>query len=139
MKNLNTLYKVWTTQKTQEHICIVLKKTKEHINNVYELPSIKQSVQYLHALASHPPEVSWLKAIDKGNYNSWPTINTKNTQKYCPESEETKLGHMRGQCQGVRSTRKQLPYVDDTPVVSMHVDKKQESMSMCTHLTRTTG
>ena len=30
----------------------------------------------------------------------------KNVAKYFPESEETQKGHMRGQCQGVRSTRK---------------------------------
>ncbi len=77
----------------------------EHINNVYELPSIKQTVRYLHAAAGHPTKHTWMKAIAQGNYNSWPLINVWNVRKYFPESEETQLGHMRGARQGVGSTR----------------------------------
>ena len=42
-----------------------------------------------------------LKAIRKGNYNSWPLTDTKKVRKYFPESEETQFGDMRGQRQGV--------------------------------------
>jgi len=52
------------------------------------------------------------KAIAKGNYNFWPLINLKNVRKHFPESEETQYRHMRGQCQGVRSTRKEQPIQD---------------------------
>jgi len=76
----------------------------EHINNVYELPSIEQTVRYLHAAAGHPTKHTWMKAIARGNYNSWPLINVRNVRKYFPESEETPLGHMRGARQGVCST-----------------------------------
>jgi hypothetical protein len=78
---------------------------REHINNVYELPSIEHAVQYLHAAAGHPTKHTWLKAIARGNYNSWPLINVRNVRKHFPESEETQLGHMRGARQNVRSTR----------------------------------
>jgi hypothetical protein len=96
LENLNSLYDVTTTKKTREHIRTILGRTTEHINHVYELPSIEQTVRYLHAAAGHPTEELWLKAIDKGNYNSWLLINTKNVRKYFPELEETQLGHMRG-------------------------------------------
>ena len=46
-----------------------------------------------------------MKAIVRGNYNSWPLINVRNVRKYFPVLEETQLGHMRGARQGVRSTR----------------------------------
>jgi hypothetical protein len=49
--------------------------------------------------------MSWLKAIRHGNYLSWPLINVKNVTKFFPESEETQKGHMRGQRQGVCSTK----------------------------------
>jgi hypothetical protein len=109
--------KVQTTQKSQSHIRALLAQTnkEEYVHNVYKLPSIKQTVQYLHAAVGHPTEDTWLKAIRKENYNSWPLIDTKKVWKYFPESEETQFGHMRGQCQGVRSTCTTHPTVADTP------------------------
>jgi hypothetical protein len=68
--------------------------SKEHIHNVYELPSIKPSIQYFHGAAGFPTKPSWLKAICRENYNSWPLINVKNVAKYFPKSEETQKGHM---------------------------------------------
>ena len=57
------------------------------INNVYELPSIGHAVRYLHAAAGFPTKETWIKAIRKGNYLSWPLINVKNVSKHLPESE----------------------------------------------------
>jgi hypothetical protein len=117
LENLSKLYEVQTTQKSQSHIRALLARTdkEEYVHNVYELPSIKQTVQYLHPAVGHPTEDTWLKAIRKGNYNSWPLIDTKKVRKYFPESEETQFGHMRGQRQGVRLTHTTHPTVADTP------------------------
>jgi hypothetical protein len=117
LKNLNKLYEVQNTQKSQSHIHALLAQTnkEEYVHNVNELPSIEQTVQYLHAAAGHPTEDTWLKAISKGNYNSWLLIDTKKVRKYFPESEETQFRHMRGKRQGVRSTRTTHPTVADTP------------------------
>jgi hypothetical protein len=51
------------------------KTKKEQANNAYNLPSINQTVKYLHAAAGFPVEETWIKAIKAGNYNTWPTIN----------------------------------------------------------------
>ncbi len=75
---------------------------------MYELPSIGQTIRYLHAAAGYPVKATWLKAIRNGNYNTWPLITVATVSKHFPESEETQLGHMRGQRQGVRSTRQPL-------------------------------
>ncbi len=91
---------------------------------MYKLPIIEQTVRYLHAAAGHPTEDTGLKAIKKGNYNSWPLIDTKKIRKYFPESEETQFGPMRGQRQGVRSTRTTHPTVVDTP--NNLVEKKND-------------
>jgi hypothetical protein len=80
---------------------------KEQANNVYNLPSVKQSVQYLHAAAGFPVEESWIKAIKAGNYNTWPNLTPSIVQRHFPESDETQQGHMKRQRQGVRSTRVQ--------------------------------
>jgi hypothetical protein len=117
LKNLNKLYEVQTTQKSRLHICALLAQTnkEEYVHNVYKLPSIKQTVRYLHTAAGHPTEDTWLKANRRGNYNSWLLIDTKKVRKYFPELEETQFRHMRGQHQGVRSTRMTHPTVADTP------------------------
>jgi hypothetical protein len=69
LENLNKLYEVQTTQKSQLHICALFARTnkEEYIHKVYKLPSIEQSVRYLHAAEGHPTEDTWLKAIRKGN------------------------------------------------------------------------
>ncbi len=72
---------------------------------MYELPSIKPTIRYLHAAAGYPVKATWLKAIRNGNFSTWPLINIKNVAKHFPESDETQFGHMRGQRQGVCSTR----------------------------------
>jgi hypothetical protein len=76
---------------------------QEYLHYAYELPSVKPTIGYLHGVAGF--KASWLKAIPKGNYLSWPLINVKNVVKYFPESDETQKGHMRGQRQGVQSTK----------------------------------
>ncbi len=105
--SINAMYQVETTTVTRDHIrCMGCHTSKEHIHNVYELPSIEPSIQYLHGAAGFPTKPSWLKAIRRGNYNSWPLINVKNVAKYSPKSEEMQKGHMQGQRQGVRSTKR---------------------------------
>jgi hypothetical protein len=83
----------------------LLANCREYIHNVYELPSLEPTIRYLHAAAGFPPKSTWLKAVQQGSYSTWPIINVKNVAKYFPESEETQMGHMQGQRQGVHSTR----------------------------------
>jgi hypothetical protein len=65
----NQLYTVQTTKRSQKHIWALLSCTnkEEYIHNVYELPNIEQTIQYLHAAAGHPPEDTWVKAVGRGN------------------------------------------------------------------------
>ena len=73
------------------------------INHVYKLPSVEPAIRYLHGAAGFPTKYTWLKAIRKGNFLSWPLINVKNINKYFPASEETQRGHVRSQWQGIAS------------------------------------
>ena len=61
----NQLYHVQTTERSCEHIHTMMDQSnkKECIHNVYELPSIEQTVRYLHAAAGHPVEETWLNSI----------------------------------------------------------------------------
>jgi hypothetical protein len=64
-------------------------------------------------------KASLCKAIRKSNYLSWSLINVKNVAKSFPESKETQKGHMRGQRQGVRSTKVAAP-TNDVPTALPH-------------------
>ena len=86
--------KLWTIEANDT-------SAKEHANKVYDLPSIAQTVRYLHAAAGFPTEETWIKAIKKGNYNTWPTITTTIVRRHFPESDETQKGHLKRQQQGV--------------------------------------
>eukprot|EP00804_Cyclotella_cryptica_P015207 CCRYP_000733-RA/>CCRYP_000733-RA protein AED:0.43 eAED:0.26 QI:0/0/0/1/1/1/3/0/840 len=104
----NTRYKVPPTTRIREHLSASLEREKHTILNVCELPSIEQTVGYLHAAAGYPTTT----AIRHGNYSTWPLINTKNVNKHFPQSEETQQGHMKNQRQGIRSTKQRVqPYV----------------------------
>jgi hypothetical protein len=111
-------YTVESTAIIRAHINSVLslERNNEYIHNVYELPSIEPTIRYLHAAVGLPTKESWLKAIRRGNYNSWPLINVKNVTQHFPKSEETLKGCMRGQRQVVRSTKKKRLYDNVTSV-----------------------
>eukprot|EP00804_Cyclotella_cryptica_P026336 CCRYP_007671-RA/>CCRYP_007671-RA protein AED:0.18 eAED:0.21 QI:0/0/0/1/0/0.33/3/0/1086 len=82
---------------------------------------IDQSIRYLHAAAGFPTKSTWLAAIRKGNYSTWPLITVKNVNKHFPQSEETQQGHMRNQRQGTRSTKQALPQAEPcTPLPQLH-------------------
>ena len=78
---------------------------QQKVNNVYNIPSTKESVRYLHAAAGFPVKESWIDAIKAGNYTTWPGLNVKVVNRYFPESDETQKGHMKKQRQNVRSTK----------------------------------
>ena len=112
MEPLNSVYSLPSSDHIKTHIaacCNNLPPPAETINNVYEIPSIEPAIRYLHGAAGFPTKATWLKAIRKGSYLSWPLVNVKNVSKYFPDSEETQKGHMRSQRQAVRSTKMKAP------------------------------
>ena len=89
---------LWTVSTNEE-------ESEEEANNVYNLPSTKQSIRYLHAAAGFPVKSEWIKAIKAGNYITWPELTAEAVHKHFPESDETQKGHMKQQHQNVRSTK----------------------------------
>jgi hypothetical protein len=90
--------KLWTVSTNHDS------NKQEQSNNVY-LPSIAQSIKYLHATAGYPVNDTWIAAIKAGNYNTWPGLSTQAVRCHFPESDETQKGHMKKQRQNVRSTK----------------------------------
>ena len=87
-----------STEKTRERMDTIRRTDAFHrqaIHNVYELPSVEQTIRYLHAAAGFPTKATGLAAIRRHNYSSWPMVTVKAVHKFFPESEETQEGHMR--------------------------------------------
>ena len=84
----------------------------------YELRKQPEIVRFLHAAAGFPTKRTWLKAIKKEFYSSWPGLTAKAVEKYFPESEETQKGHMRSVKAGIRSTKKETMKGTDEDVVN---------------------
>jgi hypothetical protein len=88
------------------------------------LPNIEPTIKYLHAAVGFQVEKRWQKAIQWGNYNSWPLINVTNVTRYFPESEETQKQHMCIQQQGIHFTKKKALFISpDTPTPPPHESK----------------
>ena len=98
----------------------------EAAHNLFELPSIREGIRYLHASLGFPVKSTWLKAIRAGNFAGWPLVTVENVHKYFPESEETPMGHLNQQRQHVRSTqpREPLPEID----TSVTAGKKEKDV-----------
>jgi hypothetical protein len=61
-RNGETLWTVSVPQTTR--------KKREEVSNVYNLPSIAQTIKYLHAAAGYPVEDTWINTINAGNYTT---------------------------------------------------------------------
>jgi hypothetical protein len=91
--------KLWTVSTKNK---MRKERSKEQANNAYNLPSISQTVKYLHAAVGFPVKDTWTKAIKAGNFNIWPTITPSTVQQHFPESEDkTQKGHIKKQRQRV--------------------------------------
>jgi len=92
--------------------------------NVYNLPSIKQIIRYLHAAEGFPTKDTWVQAIKFGNFVSWPGLTAEAVSKHFPESVEMHKGHMKKQRQNVRSTKQAIVTDNEdmtlTPVAAKH-------------------
>ena len=56
--------------------------------------NIKDAIQFLHAACFSPIVTTWTKAIENGNFITWPTITVGNVTKHATPSAATIKGHM---------------------------------------------
>jgi hypothetical protein len=80
-------------------------KLSETAKRTYDLPSTPALIQYLHATAGSPVKATWLAAIKRGYFHSWPGLTYETAARYCPTPDATIKGHMAQHRQHVRSTK----------------------------------
>jgi hypothetical protein len=61
--------------------------------------------QYLHAAEFSPVKSTVTKAIEAGNFTTWPNLTAQLIKQYLEKSEVTTKGHINQQRRNVRGTR----------------------------------
>jgi hypothetical protein len=107
----------------------------ERANAIFELPSTCQTILYHHALAGFPVKETFLHAVRAGNYITWPGLTIAALHKYFPDSDKTQKGHMKGQQQGICSTKqKSLDHlVESENLVKIKVEPGTEEVLPAKH------
>jgi hypothetical protein len=78
-------------------------------SHAYDLPSVPALIAYLHATAGYPVKSTWLAAVKRGAYSSWPNLTPGLIAPYCPNSSKTHKGHMAQPRQHVHLTCQPTP------------------------------
>jgi hypothetical protein len=70
-------------------------QTKTKLCNIaYQIIKIPELIQFLHAAAFSPVPSTWIKAIQRDFFQSWPGLTTEAVHKHLPKSMATTKGHM---------------------------------------------
>ena len=77
----------------------------QQINSAYQTKSLPELVAFLHVAAFIPSTTTWLNAIKKWFFQSWPGLTTEVVSKYLPKSPAIAMGHMDKTHKHVRSTK----------------------------------
>ena len=72
---------------------------------VLDLPNTPALIAYHHATAGYPVKQTWLDAIKRGAYKTWPGLTYTLAARHCPDADETLRGHMAQPRQHIRSTQ----------------------------------
>ena len=83
-----------------------------------DLPSIPALVGFYHACLGFPVKQTWLDAIKAGNCETFEGLTYSNAAPYCPDSDETIMGHLAQQRQNIRSTKPKSPIAPALPAAS---------------------
>jgi hypothetical protein len=77
----------------------------ETLNIIFDLLSSCKTFLWYHAFAGFPPKETFVDALRKGNYATWPKLTVTLINCYFPDSDKTIKRHLKGQRQGIRSTK----------------------------------
>jgi hypothetical protein len=80
-------------------------------NNIYELCSTGELVNYFHKALFSPTKSAFLQAVKNGHLVTWPCLTEKAVNTHLKLTPATTMGHMNQRRQNIRSTSK-------TPITS---------------------
>ena len=109
------------------------KGTNYVVNNAFAMATNPDLAMYYHRAAFSPVPTTFISAINKGNFSTWPGLTAELISKHLPKSLATAKCHNKLARQNVRSTRPQEPPVARTKTVQITV--VEPSNLLARHLT----
>jgi hypothetical protein len=77
----------------------------ETLNVIFDLPSARKTFLWYHTSTGFLTKETFVDSVCKGNYATWPKLTLTLINRYFPDSDKTIKGHLKGQRQGIRSTK----------------------------------
>jgi hypothetical protein len=74
-------------------------------NHAHDNNNKKDLISYLHAVCFSPVKSTWIKAIQYGNFSSWPGLNEYNVETHFSESTSTAKCHLNQPRKNARTTK----------------------------------
>ena len=101
-KQKNNLYLV---DMKNDDIMTEIKPDTSLANHVYENKSNIDLVMHYHQACWSPAKATWIAAIKKNYFATWPGLTAELVQKYLPKSEHTVKGHLKQDFKNKNSTK----------------------------------
>ena len=76
------------------HIAHSIPNLYESLANAQEHARMPDLINVLHATAFSPAKSTWIKAIRKGFFQTWPGLNSRAVRLYLDKSIATAKGHL---------------------------------------------
>ena len=100
-----------TIQQTKHHpkykIPVRKNKTQQQSNATLPTKNIQEHIKYLHQCTFSPTTRTWIQAVKKYHFKTWPGVTVDTIKQYLPKSEATTLGHLDQQRKNIQSTKTQ--------------------------------
>jgi hypothetical protein len=74
------------------------------LNVIFDFPSSRETFLWYHTSVGFLPKETFVDAVHKGNYTTWPKLTITLINCYFSDLDKTIKGHLKGQRQGIRST-----------------------------------
>ncbi len=100
--------------------------TPKMTNIIFDLSSLRKTFLWQHASVGFPPKETFVDAVSNRNYATWPKLTVMLINQYYPNSDKTVKGHLKGQHQGIQSTKqKALEKIIENETVRIKIEGKK--------------
>ena len=107
-----------TTGLYEQHMPTHNNKNVHQANATLPTTNLQKHIKYLHQCAFSLTTRTWLQAVKKGHFKTWPSVTVETIQCYLPKSEATMLGHLDQQRKNIQSTKLNEDDQDTTHTLS---------------------
>ena len=94
-----------TTGLYEQHIPTHNNQNIHQANATLPTTNLQDHIKYLHQCAFSPTTRTWIQAVKKGHFKTWPGVTIESIQCYLPKSEATTLGHLDQQRKNLQSMK----------------------------------